>query len=87
MFKHIGETIKAFSEVFCWIGWGLCAIAAVIFLKEQMWIMFCLALGSALGVWIVAMLSNGFGELVENSTLMAEKMGVKDEDDDNDLLK
>ena len=86
MFKHIGETIKAFSEIFCWIGWGVCAIAAIIYLKEQMWIMFCAAFASALGVWITAMFAYGFGELVDNSTNIAKVLGANFDDDD-DLFK
>lgn len=82
MFENVGRKIKKLIRNICKIGFvldGIGGFVLIIFLCETMGFA-----GALLGLWITALaflltwiscfFAYGFGELVENSTVIAESM-------------
>ena len=86
MFENIGRKIKALAKVICWIGIIASVVVGVIIIydwsvqsyryrdsAELITGIVVIILGSLLS-WVGSFVLYGFGELVENSTFIAETM-------------
>lgn len=82
MFKHVGRKIKKLVKILCKIGFvldGIGGLVLIIALGGSIGFagvllgLLITALAFLL-TWISCFFSYGFGELVENSTAMAEQM-------------
>ena len=73
MFENIGEKIKAFVYVVCWIGIGLCCLVGLILLFTGNILsgLLTAAIGS-LSTWLSCFFVYGFGELITQTTIVAE---------------
>ena len=84
MFNNIGGKIKTLAKVICWIGIIASVIGgiATMAMDEDMIIFGLLGMPvGALASWIGSFMLYGFGELVENSTVLATlavKQSAKD---------
>ncbi len=89
MFSNVGGKIKILAKITAWIGIVICVIYGFVMLVsvEDMALvgLLIMTVGSLLS-WISALVLYGFGELVENSTIIANKkntvfpkMSAKDE--------
>ena len=76
MFNNVGGKIKAVAKVTAWIGIAICVIYGFVMLvsMEDMALigLLIMTVGS-LASWISALVLYGFGELVENSGIIANK--------------
>lgn len=75
MFDHIGNKIKNLATVICWLGIAASVIAAIAAWSTTGFLRGLIALvAGCLGSWIGSFFMYGFGELVENSTIIREKL-------------
>lgn len=76
MFDHIGSKIKTLAAVICWLGIAASVIAAIsIWATTHAFFSGLITLVcGCLGSWIGSFTLYGFGELVENSTILREKL-------------
>lgn len=76
MFNNVGGKIKAIAKVTAWIGIAICVIYGFVMLvsMEDMALigLLIMTVGS-LASWISALVLYGFGELIENSGIIANK--------------
>ncbi len=77
MFKNIGSKIKNVAEFFTWIGIIVSIIVFLISISmgsdESIAIGFIILIIGCLGSWLSSLVLYGFGQLVENSDVMAGK--------------
>ena len=84
MFKNIGGKIKALAKVICWIGIIGSVLAGIgMMVADEDMIVYGLLIMpiGALMSWIGSFMLYGFGELVENSTVLATlavKQSIRD---------
>ena len=89
MFSNVGSKLKVFAKITAWIGIVICVIYGFVMLvsMEGMALigLLIMTVGS-LVAWISSLVLYGFGELVENSSIIANKkntsfpkMSAKDE--------
>lgn len=75
MFKNIGKKIKTLAQVICWIG-IVCSVLSGIGMmvsdSDMIVVGILMIPVGALASWIGSFMLYGFGELVENSTVLAE---------------
>ncbi len=76
MFNNVGAKIKAIAKVAAWIGIAVCLIYGFVMLvsMENMALigLLIMTVGSLVS-WISALVLYGFGELIENSNIIANK--------------
>lgn len=76
MFNNVGGKIKAVAKVIVWIGIAICVIYGFVMLVsiEDMALigLLIMTVGSLVS-WISALVLYGFGELIENSGIIANK--------------
>lgn len=75
MFENIGSKIKGLASFMCWIGIGVSIIGGIIMWNTDDligWGFVTMIVGSFFS-WISSVLLRGFGELVENSAIIAGK--------------
>lgn len=80
MFNNIGHKIKSFAEIICCLG----IIAALlygfsVFLDDVLMGIIIMFLGS-ISAWVSALCIYGFGQLIENSDILIEKIEKLDID-------
>ena len=74
MFTNIGGKIKALAEALCYIGIVAASITGMImFSKASAGIGVLIIVGGSLVSWVGGFFAYGFGELIENSAILAEK--------------
>lgn len=81
MFKNIGGKIKGLAKVICYVGIAISVIAGIFMIGfgsssyngDTMIVMGCVVMivGSLVS-WIDSFFAYGFGELIENITVIAE---------------
>lgn len=81
MFKNIGGKIKKLAKVICYVGIAISVIAGIFMIGfgsssyngDTMIVMGCVVMivGSLVS-WIDSFFAYGFGELIENTTVIAE---------------
>lgn len=81
MFKNIGGKIKGLAKVICYVGIAISVIAGIVMIGfgsssyngDTMIVMGCVVMivGSLVS-WIDSFFAYGFGELIENTTVIAE---------------
>lgn len=76
MFDNIGNKIKTLSKLLCYVGMAVCIIAGIVVatIDEDLILIGVLVavVGSALS-WVNSFLLYGFGQLVENSDIIANR--------------
>ena len=76
MFNNVGAKLKATAKVIVWIGITVCIISGFVMLvsaEDAVLIgLLIMTVGSLLS-WISSLLLYGFGELIENSQIIADK--------------
>jgi mannitol-specific phosphotransferase system IIBC component len=78
MFENIGSKIKSIAKVFFAveaIGSVIAGIAMVAEEEEAVYLL--IAVGGFLVAWVTACFLYGFGQLIENSDIIAEEFGRK----------
>jgi len=85
MFNNIGGKIKGLATVISGIGIGLSVICGIIMIiagvdnnGAMVGIGFAVLIVGSLLSWVGAFFAYGFGELVENTTVIAELMAKAD---------
>lgn len=76
MFENIGNKIKTLAKVLCWIGIIVSVIVAIVLFASDddlVGIGFLVLIGGSLISWIGSFVLFGFGQLVENSDIIAEQ--------------
>ena len=77
MFTNVGGKIKTLASVIAWAGIIGCVITGLVMVCRRMVMPgLALAVGGALGSWIVAFNLYGYGELIESNSLIASCMQV-----------
>lgn len=81
MFKNIGGKIKDLAQVICYLGIAISVVAGIVMIGfcsssyngDTMVVMGCVVMivGSLVS-WIGSFFAYGFGELIENTTVIAE---------------
>ena len=81
MFKNIGGKIKGLAKVICYVGIAISVIAGIVMIGfgsssyngDTMIVMgFAVMIVGSLVSWIGSFFAYGFGELIENITVIAE---------------
>ncbi len=76
MFNNVGEKIKTIAKVVVWISIAICVIYGFVLLVsvEDMALvgLLVMTVGSFIS-WVSGLVLYGFGELIENSTIIANK--------------
>ena len=72
MFDNIGEKIKTFAKVVCWIGIIVSFIFGVLLVNSSGLIGILTIVVGSLASWIGSFSLYGFGELIEKATEIAE---------------
>jgi len=87
MFKNIGGKIKGLATVISIIGIAVSVIYGIILILggsmnsgngAMVGLGFVVMIGGSLAAWIGSFLAYGFGELIENTTVIAELMAKAD---------
>ena len=81
MFDNIGGKIKTLASVIAWMGIIISIITGITLMataEELVLIGIIIAILGSFFSWIGSFLLYGFGELVENSAIIAQKPDVKD---------
>lgn len=76
MFDNAGGKIKAIAKVIAWIGIAVCGIYGFVMLvsvEDMALIGLLIMTVGPLAVWISSLVLYGFGELIENSSIIANK--------------
>lgn len=76
MFENIGNKIKTLAKVLCWIGIIVSVVVAIVLFASDddlVGIGFLVLIGGSLISWIASFVLFGFGQLVENSDIIAEQ--------------
>ena len=82
MFDNIGGKIKTLAKVVCWIGIIACIITGIVLMatdEELVLAGILTAAGGSLLSWVSSFVLYGFGQLVENSDIIAEQSARNNE--------
>lgn len=90
MFDNIGGKIKGIAKFICYLGILLSVTGGTIIFffgidteTNLFWIGLLVIAGGALSSWLGSLATYGFGELIENSTIIAELMAKADAEKSN----
>ncbi len=74
MFSNIGGKIKRLSTAICAVGIGVSVLCGMIIIASgaMLGMGFAILIGGSLLSWIGSFFAYGFGELIENTTVIAE---------------
>lgn len=85
MFNNIGGKIKALASIFTWIGIIISLIIGLLFIFADSHVVvigiLIIIIGSLMS-WISSWLLYGFGDLIENSSIIARKLSPEDFEDE-----
>ena len=90
MFDNIGKKIKMLARIGTWIGIVSSVICFIVFVSiddDLFLIGLCVALLGPLLSWISSFVLYGFGQLVENSDIIAENMPKRESPYPNEVAK
>lgn len=79
MFNNIGGKIKSLASVLAWFGIGFSVIIGIVLIaadEELFLVGLIVAVLGSISSWIGSFLIYGFGELVENSAIIAQKTNM-----------
>ena len=90
MFDNIGGKIKGIAKFICYLGILLSVIGGTIIFffgidtkTNLFWVGLLVIAGGTLSSWLGSLATYGFGELIENSTIIAELMAKADAEKSN----
>ena len=73
MFDDIGGKIKIIGQIFCWVGIACAVIAGALCIAYGQTVSgLLIAMVGSLVAWISSIMIYGFGQLVQNSDIIAE---------------
>jgi len=74
MFSNIGGKIKRLATAICAVGIGVSVLCGMIIIASgaMLGMGFAILIGGSLLSWIGSFFAYGFGELIENTTVIAE---------------
>lgn len=74
MFSNIGGKIKRLAIAICAVGIGVSVLCGMIIIASgaMLGMGFAILIGGSLLSWIGSFFAYGFGELIENTTVIAE---------------
>lgn len=79
MFDNIGGKIKTLASVIAWLGIVCSVIIGIVFIATAEKLIFAgiiIAIVGSISSWVGSFLLYGFGELVDNSAIIARKSNV-----------
>ena len=82
MFDNIGDKIKTLAKVVCWIGIIACIITGIVLMATDEDLVLAGILTAVLGSilsWVSSFVLYGFGQLVENSDIIAKQSARNNE--------
>ena len=82
MFDNIGGKIKTLAKVVCWIGIIACIITGIVLMATNDDLVLAGILTAVVGSllsWVGSFILYGFGQLVENSDIIAEQSARNNE--------
>lgn len=85
MFNNIGGKIKALASLFTWIGIIISLVIGLLFIfadSHGVVIGILIIVIGSLMSWISSWLLYGFGDLIENSSIIARKLSPEDFEDE-----
>ena len=85
MFNNIGGKIKALASLFTWIGIIISLVIGLLFIfadSNGVVIGILIIVIGSLMSWISSWLLYGFGDLIENSSIIARKLSPEDFEDE-----
>lgn len=80
MFNNIGAKIKTAAKVLCWIGIVACVIIGIVMMvasKQTVLTGLLVMIVGSLASWISSFMMVGFGQLVENSNVIAANTATR----------
>ena len=78
MFDDIGGKIQGLAKVICWIGIIICIIIGIVLISDdEAGIGFAVIIVGSLLSWVSSFTLYGFGELVENSSVIRYELQSK----------
>lgn len=87
MFDNIGGKIQVLAKIICWIGIIACIIVGIIIIvnatqyrytrTDEVFIGIVVIIGGSIFSWIGSFVLYGFGELVENSSLIRYELSKR----------
>ncbi len=83
MFYNIGDKIKTLAKVMCWIGSIASIIIGIVLIvmdEDLILVGILIAAVGALLSWISSFVLYGFGQLIENSDIVAEQSSRSNQD-------
>ena len=82
MFNNIGEKIKSIARLFTWLGIGISIVVAVALFTTEEDLLIALGLGvmiiGSLLSWVSSFLLYGFGQLIQNSDILAGRITLEE---------
>ncbi len=87
MWNNIGNKIKAVAKIFFWVASGILVVTSIILLaidRYTWWIWLIAMFLSPIIVWLSSLVLYAFGELVQNSTVLANNVTPKDKPNEVD---
>ena len=74
MFSNIGGKIKRLATAICVVGIGVSVLCGMIIIASgaMLGMGFAILIGGSLLLWIGSFFAYGFGELIEDTTVIAE---------------
>ena len=72
MFNNIGRKIMTLAEVLCWLGILASILAALAFKNTSF--AFIIVVGGVLLSWLSSFALYGFGELIENTSIIKDQL-------------
>ena len=67
MFDNIGDKIKAWAQIICWLGIIACVIYAIVVFETNPAMSLVVVLVGSLLSWFGSLILYGFGQLIDNS--------------------
>ena len=81
MFKNVGGKIKGLAAFVTWLGIIAAVIGGIFYMtidfEDTFFLGLVIAVSGSVVAWISSFVLYGFGELVENSAIIAQKQDVK----------
>lgn len=81
MFKNVGGKIKGLAAFVTWLGIIASVVGGIFYMsldfEDTFFLGLVIAVSGSIVAWISSFVLYGFGELVENSAIIAQKQDVK----------
>ena len=89
MFKNIGGKIKGVAQFVTWLGIMASVVIFLILKNDNVLLGFVLLIVGCVGSWLSSLCLYGFGQLIENSDIIAEsskQRQLSESEDDSDTI-